>query len=302
MRLLLIFIAVLIAPLANAQQRPVDTPSALSRSGAPTIFEAADGPIYIAEGAARHGDVLAAFPIRYARVGRLSKDVLRFDFWSGGPIVYLKAGTPVFRTQFIYMDKPIAQRAAGPAHWCGIALDGKTPRAHCWEEGRFSEPGKVHLGFANSDFPVHVPVGPGLTTAHETDLPEVAPDETARAELPTMEFVYVLNKTDYCQDFVRGGIRVNGKILIVYPLDYACSRGNGKGDYYRSMSFAAGDGVMCVYGVGDDGAMVSVTKPPTSFLHPHARDVLAERSAEIRALLASGGKLTDVPRCPPRKG
>jgi hypothetical protein len=301
MRILLLVVAMLVAPIAHAQQWPANMPSALSRSGAPTIFEGADGEIFVAEGQARHGDVLAAFPIRYAQVGRLKNDVHRFDFWTNAPIVYLRAGTVVFRTQFIYMDAPIAKRADGPAHWCGVALDGKTQRAYCWQEGKNVEPGKVHLGYARSNFPVQVPVGAGITDGHRASQPEIDFDETARAELPAMEFVYVLNKTDYCQDFVRGGIRVDGRILIVYPLDYGCSRGKGKGDYYRSMSFAAGDGVMCVYGVGDDGAMVSVTKPPTSYLHPHERDVLADRSAELRALGEAGVKLPDAPQCPPQR-
>lgn len=293
-RVVCAFLMLVLTPPAQAQQWPTDLPPPLARNGAPTIFESTGVVPVIAQGKVKLGDVIAAFPVQYARVGRLKNDVYRFPHF-GAPKLALPAGTAVFRAQLVFETGSIDNRALGPAHWCGVPAGAS--RALCWEEGKTSSrPDQVYLGNPYSNFPPFFPVGRGLVDGLNATFPIIQLDDSARIDLPPMEFVYVLTQPNYCSTFVQAGIRIEGRIQIFSSLDYGCGQQGKKGDRTRYMVFTAGDGVVCAYGVGNDGADILVQRQPTKYIHPWEHDVLADYNANYFKVPAADRG----PDCPPK--
>lgn len=251
-------------PQAMAQVWPPEPPPL--PGGAPRILEAAPGAPVISEGLVRRGEVFAAFPVQYAMVGRVQNDIYNFGFGWSEPRILFPAGTVVFHVQMVQQGGLADRRALGPAYWCAAGHRGRTPRAMCWSNDPTTSfgPGRGFMSYVRSDFPIHFPVG-GLSGGWVATLPEIALDASAHAELPPMEFVYVLNNPRDCGAYVRAGIRIEGQIHLFSGVSYGCDADRG------IIGFPAGDGWLSLSAVDNDSAMLTTSQAPTTYVHPNER-------------------------------
>lgn len=170
------------------------------------------GQPVVATGEVGHGDVIVAIPTRPSRVGRLRENLIDQSFLGGNSIT-LRAGTPVYRTTFHYVDVSRYGNVRGQTFyeaWCGVVpeqVGRRNPRAYC----ALRAPGINHLSPVLGGSPYWRPTLFPPLPANAVTIEE---DPAVLAEFPRLEVTYTFVEFDEHDADLRIGSRINGGRVV----------------------------------------------------------------------------------------
>jgi hypothetical protein len=255
----------------------------------PFFVPIGDPPVF-AEGRIKRGQVIAAAPVRHARVGVLKSDLTSSDMFAGR---LLAAGTSVFRHRGA---GAIIGSSAPLDLWCGVkpASWGNPDTNFCFE-AKESGIATAYVAGGSPWWPTSFSI-PGMSIKGGVS-PDV--DEQGATSLPKIEIVVTFVEWDTDDVDVRDGVRVNDKVYEMSDRSVKLQPGNNTA---RMKAF--GGELELTRGEDRTVATVKMLSPPVSFDPEERRrtllalrDDLAMRYAKTRA---EGGGAAATRPLPPR--
>jgi hypothetical protein len=255
------------APTPNPQARPIPSVEAIYQrlmdmSAAQRTLDPAPGAPIVRIGPAQGGDLIAALPVRYKRVGYLEAPLMR-DLPFSPRRAVLPAGAPVFATRFATGD--LLRRTVDA--WCGVAPEQTRPTGFC-----LLDMGGPQVAEAPR---IGSPYMPRLIDSwFATSSVSVREDAAAQAAMPTMEMTYVFTEFDARDADVMTGVRIaGGPVIPNYNLSVP-READG------SAMFRVGGGTLRLRpGAGRRDVIVEQIAPITAY-NPNADEAELRRTAE----------------------
>jgi hypothetical protein len=191
----------------NPASRPIPSVEAIYQrlmdmSAAQRTLDPAPRAPMVRTGPVRGGDLIAALPVRYKRVGYLEAPLMR-DLPFSPRRAVLPAGAPVFATRFATGD--LLYRTVDA--WCGVAPEQSRPTGFC-----LLEMGGPQVAEAPRIGSPYMPrmIESWFATARVA----VREDAAAQSAMPMMEMTYVFTEFDTRDADVMTGVRIAGGAVV----------------------------------------------------------------------------------------